>query len=178
MDETSKQHLSNLLHSFDTGFLISRSHGSDGEQEHARPMAVAAIEGADTIWFVTGESTPKVWEIQADARVAVTFQSARRFVALSGQAQLVADRAKIAQLWKPAWKVWFPNGKEDPDLRLVRVTVTDAEFWDEAGMKGIKYVIGAARALVAGKRPESSFDQDDQHGRVKSPESAAAPSRH
>jgi hypothetical protein len=51
----------------------------------------------------------------------------------------------------------------------------DAEFWDNAGSAGIKYIASAARALVTGKPPEPP---GDAHGRVQSPESAAGPSRH
>jgi general stress protein 26 len=137
-----------------------------GEGEHARPMAVAGVEGVNTLWFVTSLNAPKSEEIRRDARVSATFQSDKRYVALSGQAELITDRAKIHQLWKPAWKVWFPEGKDDPSLALIRVTVNDAEFWDDAGTKGLRYVFEAAKALLSKERPGHV---EGLHGRVKSP---------
>ncbi|MBX3205333.1 MAG: pyridoxamine 5'-phosphate oxidase family protein [Labilithrix sp.] len=156
-----KQHLRELLESFDTAMLITRHD----DREHARPMAVAAVEGADTVWFATSQAAPKSEEIRKDARVSATFQSGRRFVALSGRAELVSDRAKIQELWKPTWRVWFPEGKEDPTLVLIRVTVTDAEFWDYTGARGLRYAFEAARALLTKHEPAMG---EGQHGRVKS----------
>jgi len=28
------------------------------------------------------------------------------------------------------YTAWFPQGKEDPEIRVVRVTVDAAEYWD------------------------------------------------
>ena len=159
-DISKTKHLSELLESFDTAMLLTR----DGEQNHARPMAVAEIEGANTIWFVTSNDSPKTEEIRSDARVSVTFQSARKFVALSGTSALVRDRARIEALWKDVWKVWFPEGKKDPSIALIKVTVKDAEFWDNAGGKGVRYAYEAAKALLNGERPEPVAGA---HGRVK-----------
>jgi general stress protein 26 len=163
MGESTKKHLQELLQSFDTAMLITHH----GEEEHARPMAVAGVEGMNTLWFVTSLDTPKSEEIRRDPRVSATFQGDRRFVALSGRAELVTDRAKIEKLWKPTWRVWFPKGKNEPSLGLIRVTVTDAEFWDNAGTKGIRYAFEAAKALLTREGPPIV---EGQHGRVKSPD--------
>ena len=160
MGESNQDHLKDHLESFDTAMLITHH----GEREHARPMAIAGVEDADTLWFVTAEDAPKSDEIRSDARASVTLQSATRYVALSGVASLVDDRRKIHELWKPTWKAWFPNGKDDPKLVLIRVTVTDAEYWDNAGTKGIRYAFAAAKALVTG---ETAAPASGQHGRVK-----------
>jgi len=161
MGESKKEHLKDLLESFDTAMFITRHD----DHEHARPMAIAGVDDANTLWFVTSQDAPKSDEIRADSRAAVTLQSNTRYVALSGRATLVDDRQKIHELWKPTWKAWFPNGKDDPKLVLIRVTVTDAEFWDNAGTKGIRYAFEAAKAFVTG---EPAAPASGQHGRVKS----------
>ncbi|MBN9165797.1 MAG: hypothetical protein BGO98_11415 [Myxococcales bacterium 68-20] len=160
MGESTKTHLKSLLESFDTGMLIT--HYDD--REHGRPMSIAAVEGSNTIWFATAQSSPKSDEIRRDTRVSVTFQSRRRFVALSGTAELVDDRSKIHELWRPSWKLWFTKGKDDPSIVLIRVTVTDAEFWDNAGAIGIRFAFKAAKALLT--KHEMPY-VEGQHGRVK-----------
>ena len=66
-------------------------------------------------------------------------ESARRRViravssAVAGRASIVNDRAKIEELWSPAMKLFFPGGKDDPDLCLIRVEVDSAEYWDGPG---------------------------------------------
>jgi len=166
MGETSKAHLKELLESFDTAMLITH----DGETVHARPMGVAGVEGASTLWFVTGDNSPKAQEIKNDQRVSATFQGRFNFVALSGLASLVRDQKKIDELWQTSWQAWFPNGKEDPNITLIRVTVTDAEFWDMAGTKGIRYAFEVAKAVVTGDTPDIT---KGQHGRLDP--SAGAP---
>jgi len=159
MGEKSKAHLKQMLESFDTAMLITRH----GEKMHARPMAIAGVEGANTLWFVTSETSPKSDEIRDDERVSATFQGRAGFVALSGQASLVRDRKKIEELWQTSWKAWFPNGKDDPSIALIRVTVLDAELWDTAGSSGIRYAFEMAKAVVTGDTPEIT---QTQHARV------------
>lgn len=159
MGEKSKAHLKQMLESFDTAMFITRH----GEQVHARPMAVAGVEEANTLWFVTSDSSPKSNEIRRDERVSATFQGKAEFVALSGRASLVRDRKKIEELWQTSWKAWFPNGKEDPSILLIRVTVDDAELWDMAGTKGIRYAFEMAKAVLTGDTPEVTHSQ---HARV------------
>lgn len=170
MGEKSTKHLKELLEAFDTAMLITRH----GEEAHARPMAVAGVEGANTVWFVTGDRSPKAEEIRDDARVSVTFQGPLKFIALSGRASLVQDPKKIDELWQTSWKAWFPDGKDDPSISLIRVTVTDAEFWDTAGTKGIKYAFEVAKAAVTGSTPEIA---PGQHGRVQNPAGGAPVSK-
>ena len=164
MGESTKQHLKSLLESFDTGMLLTRYD----DREHGRPMAIAAIEGSNVLWFATGRNTPKSEEIRRDTRVSLTFQSRRRFVALSGTAELISDRDKIHELWKPSWKLWFSKGKDDPSIELIRVVVTDAEFWDNAGVVGIRYAFEAAKAFLTNHEVPVI---EGQHGRVKVGES-------
>ena len=161
-EQAEKKHLHELLESFDTAMLITRHH----ERIHARPMAVAAVEGSDCLWFVMSDDSPKAAELRADPRVSATFQAGRRFVALSGNAAIVRDRAKIRALWKDTWKVWFPEGAEDPSIALIRVSVDDAELWDDAGTKGVKYAFQAVKSVLAGERPKPV---DGQHARIKAP---------
>ncbi len=171
MGEIAKtKHLSELLESFDTAMLVTRH----GDGNHARPMAIAEIEGASTLWFVTSDDSPKADEIRHDARVSVTFQSARKFIALSGRSALVHDPERVAALWKETWKIWFPKGKHDPTIALIRVSVEDAEFWDNAGGKGVRYVFEAVKGLIKGERPEGVAGA---HGRVQTSDMQPSSSR-
>jgi general stress protein 26 len=130
-------------------------------------MAIAAVEGTNCLWLATSLDSPKAGEIERDRRVSATFQSDKgRYVALSGSAELVTDRAKIHELWSERWKVWFPRGKDDPSLALIRVSVDDAEFWDDAGAKGIRHVFEQVKAYGKGERPAPV---PGEHGRMKSP---------
>lgn len=130
-----------------------------------RPMALAEAQPDGTLWFATDRHSGKVDELERDGHVAVTMQSNTRFVSLSGTAVVVDDRAKLAQLWKVEWKVWFPGGVDAPSLVLLRVDGTVGEYWDNSGTSGLKYLIEAGKALVAGSRPDVG-EGPKVHGKV------------
>ena len=52
------------------------------------------------------------------------------FACLSGNAQIDEDRAMIDKLWSKPAEAWFPGGKDDPNLALLRFDIADAELWE------------------------------------------------
>ena len=70
----------------------------------------------------------------------------------SGNARIVHDKAKIKDLWSEAARVWFPKGPDDPQIALIAVEITDAEYWDSASSTMI-YAYGYAKARLTGEPP-------------------------
>lgn len=160
--DSEREKFFRLLEEFNTVVLITRQ----GERFDARPMAVAHVEPSCDLWFITGADTDKAREIEANPRVHVVAQHERdRFISLAGTARLLHDRQRIRELWKEPYRVWFPDGPDDPNIRLVHVAADTGEFWDNAGANKAKYVLQAARAYVSGSTP--TIDEGDQHGEVK-----------
>jgi general stress protein 26 len=102
---------------------------------HSRPMATQETAFDGELWFFTGQSTHKVEEIRARPRVSVSYASPREhlYLSLSGRGEVVVDGAKMRELWRPAFKLWFAQGLDDPDLALLRVHVEQAEYWRSHG---------------------------------------------
>lgn len=120
----------------------------------SRPMGTQETEFDGDLWFFTTVDTPKVAEIQKENRVNVSYAAPgkNRYVSVSGNAILVNDKAKMKELWSPIYKAFFPDGLDDPKLRLLKIKVDQAEYWD--GPNGlIATMIGFAQAL-AGKESE------------------------
>jgi general stress protein 26 len=118
----------------------------------SRPMHTQQLEDDGTLWFFTSTDAPKVHEIERDRHVNVAFASIEKnnYVSMSGRARLVRDRAKIDELWSPPLKAWFPNGKDDPNVGLLRVEVERAEYWDSPS-SAIAHAIALAGSLITGK---------------------------
>ncbi len=148
-----REHLLGLLKSYRTGMLTTMDAA---KVFHARPMQIARVDEDCAIWFMTGTDSGKVDEIEADPRVSVTLHSLSADVALAGDAGLVRDRELIKQLWSEPWRVWFPDGPDDPTIVLVKVLPDHAEYWDRSGGKGVRYMLRAARAYLAGTRPHGT----------------------
>jgi general stress protein 26 len=160
MDETRRSVLE-MLERFETGMLCTNQ--PDGTLR-ARPMAVAEVQDNGDVLFVAGLGSAKIEEVLKDPGVVVTFQSRSRYHSLSGRAEFVADEAAVERVWRPEWKAWFPEGKDDPRLVLLHVRATEAEYWDESGMRGVRFAFEAAKAALKGKRAHPS--DVEEHGHV------------
>ena len=119
----------------------------------SRPMGTQRAEFDGDLWFLTRVDTAKVDEIQRERQVNVSYAKPdkNRYVSVSGTAVLIDDKAKIDEFWDPIYKAFFPEGKDDPRLRLLKVRVTKAEYWTTDNL--IATVIGFANAL-AGQESE------------------------
>jgi general stress protein 26 len=119
----------------------------------SRPMATQQQEFDGQLWFFTGKSSHKVVEIGKDYHLNLSYAdpSNNRYVSISGTGELITDRQKAEQLWNPLLKAWFPMGLEDPDLALLKVTPTQAEYWDSPS-SGVVHAIGFVKAVLTGQR--------------------------
>lgn len=139
-------------------FAMMTTVAPDGSL-HSRPMAAQEQEFNGDLWFFTSKDTVKVDEIAADSRVNLAFADPddNRYVSISGTARLVSERAKIDELWSPALKAWFPEGKDDPTIILVHVDPAIAQYWDSPSSKLVE-LAGFAKALVTGERVKEAGD--------------------
>ena len=129
---TQTAHFISLLKKLRTAMLVTQTGGEFGL--HARPMAIADVEDDGRIWFISGKDTAKIHEIEMDSHVHIIAQDGdSAFLSLTGSATLIGDREKIAALWKEPFRVWFPGGKDDPDIELIAVRPERGEFWDSTG---------------------------------------------
>jgi len=126
----------------------------DDDNLRARPMVAAQSEFDGTLWFFTRASSHKVDEVQQDQRVGVTYAdpSKQDYVSLSGKARLVRDKAAIDAHWGESMRTWFPKGKDDPDIVLLKVDVSMAEYWD-APNSTMVHAYGYVKAVVTGQPP-------------------------
>lgn len=154
-----RNHLHDVVNDFDVAMLVTHT----AYAMHARPMAVVCLDDGIGAYLVTDINSLKVDEIDANPSALLTFQSARKFASVRGELTVLHDRQLIEKMWKEAWKVWFPDGKSDPNIALLKFTAHEGEYWDNAGMKGLKYVYDAAKAYVTGDKPQSD---NTQHAKV------------
>ena len=123
---------------------------------HSRPMSSNGdIDHDGDIWFFTSASSHKVSEIEKLPKVNVSFADPdnQHYISISGNAQLVRDRDKIDELWRPEFKMWFPEGKDDPDVALLRVSLKKAEYWDSPSST-VGFMLSFVSSLVSGKEAD------------------------
>jgi len=125
----------------------------DGDKLRARPMSAYFKRDENAIYFLTDARHHKDEEIARDPSVNLSFADAggQKYVSVTGTAVVDNDRAKIKELFSTPAKAWW-NSADDPNIRVLKITPDDAEFWDSPGSV-ISYV-KMATAAVTGTRPE------------------------
>jgi general stress protein 26 len=120
-------------------------------------MASRQAESWDgTLWFFTKKSSPKVKEVKQNLdQVNVSYSDPNKmsFVSVSGKAELVDDKAKLKELWSSYLKVFFPQGLDDPDLTLMKITADYGEYWDSPSNKMVQ--LYAMAKAAATKNPKA-----------------------
>ena len=152
--EDDLQKLRELVKEIDFCMLTTVAENGD---LHSRPMSSNGdIDSDGALWFFTSASSHKVHEVEKLSKVNVSFADPdhQHYVSISGTAQLVRDRNKIDELWRPEFKMWFPNGKDDPDVALLRVSSEKAEYWDSPAST-IGYVLNFVSSWVSGKEADA-----------------------
>jgi general stress protein 26 len=120
----------------------------------SRPLQTLDFDDDGCLWFFTSATSPKVAEVtDTRGQVSIAYADPGRmdFLSVSGAAQLVRDRARIEQYWTPWVNAWFPQGVDDPDLALLRVTAEKAEYWESPGNAVMRFA-GLATALATGNK--------------------------
>ena len=120
---------------------------------NSRPMAVQDKTFDGKLWFLTRVRSEKVDEILQDQHVTLTLADTpdAKYLTLKGRARINQDRAKIRELWSSMYKAWFPKGESDPEIAVLRVDVTEAEYWQASSSSLVRAAKYLAAAITGGK---------------------------
>jgi len=120
---------------------------------HSRPMSNNRdVEFDGDLWFFTYGSSHKVDEVGRVPKVNASFADTdgQLYASVTGRAEVVRDRAKIEELWKPQLRAWFPEGVDTPDIALLKVSAERAEYWD-GSQSVVAHAVSLISSLVAGR---------------------------
>lgn len=139
-----------LVKSAEIGLLTTIT--TDG-QLVSRPLAAQEIDFDGELWFFTQDPSPKVDDIRANPSVNVAFEAKKGYLSVAGTASIVHDPAKIDELWSTAAAAWFPEGKDDPTIALVKVVAETVELWTTDDSKPV-ILLKLAAAAIRGGQPD------------------------
>ena len=124
-----------------------------------RPMSVQKVCDQGNFWFLSADNSNHNAEIEKDPRVQLFFtnENDAEFLTIYGTATISKDRTKINELWSSLVKAWFPEGKEDPHITVIKVTPEDGFYWDTKNGKAIS-LIKIATAAVTGKPMDGGIE--------------------
>ena len=133
---------------------------------HSRPMYTIKPQADGSLLFFTDAESAKVYEVRKDNLVNLSYANPESnvYVSVSGKASVSRDQAKIDELWSEPMRAWFPKGKDDPNIMILKVVVEKGEYWDSPSSI-LSQAYAYVRAVVTG---EASKDDDvNQHAQVK-----------
>ncbi|MDO9453673.1 MAG: pyridoxamine 5'-phosphate oxidase family protein [Stagnimonas sp.] len=155
--EQDLSRLNDLIADIDIAMLTTRD---DDGSLRSRPMGTQSKgEFNGTLHFFTDITSHKTIEVDDDSDVNVAYSNpgSHKYASLSGVARISQDQEKLEQHWNPALKVWFPQGLDDPNLALLSVEVSKAEFWDSYSKPAT--LLAMAKALITGKQAKMGEDK-------------------
>lgn len=112
--------------------LLNAQNSSQGcSARYVQPI----VEWQDelfTIWVGTLASSRKIAEIRHNPNVTLALgnDSAVANLIIHGKATLHTDIQKKLQVWKPEWKLFFPDGPKDDDYIVIRIEPERLELMD------------------------------------------------
>ena len=103
--------------------------GLESDHQHSEPMTAQIDDDQpNTLFFFAGRDNRLAKGGAAMAQFASKGHDF--FACLSGSVSHDDNRAQIDKLWNKAAEAYFPQGKEDPNLALLRFDVNSAELWE------------------------------------------------
>jgi len=127
---------------------------------HVRPMGVQQVCDQGNFWLFSARASEKNADIAKDDRVMLTIAVPGRsqFLVVQGKAEVRDDQAKKDELWNNLAKAWFPEGKEDPELTVIKVVPTESYYWDTKDGRMLS-MVKIAVAAVTGNMNDSGSVQ-------------------
>jgi general stress protein 26 len=141
----------------------------------SRPMDTQKRTSGTDLWFVTDIEAHKLDELASDPHVNLAYYKdrTREWVSVSGTAIISQDRNLIRGLYKPDWKIWFPNeggkrdgGPDDPRLALILVEAHSVVYSKKDRPTPV-ILFEMAKAMLTGSAPKVSDVRELDEGELK-----------
>ncbi|GGL62068.1 pyridoxamine 5'-phosphate oxidase family protein [Wenxinia marina] len=120
---------------------------------NAVPMTHYADPETRALYFITarGTDTGQAAMQPSEAVFIVASHKQNMWARIHGRAVSVRDPAKLDEYWNRFAGAWF-DGKDDPNVELIRMDLTEAEVWLTDG--NAKFLYEMAKANVSGAKPD------------------------
>lgn len=121
-------------------------------------------KNSPVLWFFTKWQNEIVDQVQRTPQVTLGFAniSNNHYMSTKGNARINTDKNKMAELWSPIMKAWYPEGLEDPDMVLIEFHPSEAEIWDGKGK-----VVGLLKILSSIMTKDEYQASESGHGKIK-----------
>ncbi len=127
----------------------------DNRGAHAgRPMLPLLLENDPHIYFLTHQNSQKVTQVAAHPQIALTITTSDCHIVVVGRAQVLRDSEMISRLWRPTYRAWFPDGKDDREAAVLRAVAERVDYWEPPRSRIVR-LVQAMRAVLTRRAMET-----------------------
>lgn len=122
--------LKDLVDKIDIGMMCT--YPENDAYVHAVPMSRQEVDEEGNIWYLFSSESETYKNLERNNQVSILFSkpSDYTFLSVNGKAEISRDQARIDKYWNKFMEAWFEKGKDDPRIRVLKVNVDDANYWD------------------------------------------------
>lgn len=133
---------------------------TENGQLQNRPMGAMQVDESGDIWFFSAKSSNKNRQLQQDPEAHLIFieSGKQHYLSLTAEVDIVADQQKVDELWNDLMRAWFPGGKTDPEISLLRASVVSGHYWDEKDGHLIGMLKLGLKALTGGRTDDGAIE--------------------
>ncbi len=124
-----------------------------------RPMATQKVDEQGYIYFLSVKDSDAVMHINASPEMQLTYsnQDKSEYMGLYGKGETYRNQKEIDEMWNAFIKTWFPEGKEDPNLIIIRFKPEQGYYWDTQHGKVVQ-LLGMMYGAITGKETDDSLE--------------------
>lgn len=142
--------LNDLVNAIDVGMLSTFSKQSD--YPYTIPMSRQEVDEDGNIWFLFSAESDTFKNLVEDSRISLAYAHVGdyKFLSIHATGEVSQDKERIEKYWNKFMDVWFEKGKEDPNIRILKVIPSEAHYWDNKTNK-LMTLLKVATAAVTGQ---------------------------
>ena len=132
-EKSSVKKLKELVDAINICLFCTDLKNDDGAT--CRPMTALDTDAEGNLWFFSAVLSDKNRVIKADSQVQLYFAHPPKgnYMIVNGNAEVIMDANKVAELWSDEQETWFKGGKTDPNIAIIKVSPKNAYYWDTDG---------------------------------------------
>ncbi len=125
-----------------------------------RPMSPQKVTDEGELLFFSDRRSSTNAELQKSSEMLITFSNDgdNEYMSLFGMAKTYHDQKQIDELYTAIANTWF-EGKEDPNLTIIRFTPTEGHYWDSKHGKAVQ-MVGMLIGAITGKKTDDGLEGD------------------
>ena len=155
------QTLWDLIKDIKFGMLTHR-HADGSLQSNPLTTQNKELDENSVLYFFISNKSDMAACLHTDSSVNVSYADtgADNYVSIDGTAHFSNDAVKKETLFNPIVKAWFPGGVNEPDMALLEIRLTRAEYWNGKDSK-LTQLFQIAKASVTGEPPKNMSEHKE-----------------